>query len=162
MREWLLEIVRKLRQMSPNSALDNGKRMASVLSIIVCFGRLMPRHIEMDEINNEDIRGMVTMLHLIPDVEQKTCFDYVYVKKVIKPEVKKVLTDTITSFCLQLHYKTTMSLLQWFEAVPLLHFLQEVIQPFGDPELDPKKIKWNVPPLDHYSLQTKPIEFDVK
>lgn len=133
--------------------------MASVLSIVLCFGRLMQDPQKISAIEYEDIKIMVSMLYLYPDVKQKACFDYDYVRKVIKPEVKEQLTDAIAKFCVQLHRKDPMNLRQWLKAVPLLHFLQGVSQPFGNP--DPNRM-WVDASLELFTLRQKLLDKDVK
>ena len=164
MKEWLLTHMRelKLKQVPLDSALDNGKRISSVLSIIMCFHHLIPNHFKMSAFKGKDIADMLSMLILHPNVEKKKCLDYDHVSKTIKPEMKKTLTDAIVSFCNQLHHSTGLSQLQWLYAVPLLHFLQGVSQPFGKPELDPQNIQWSDPYLGLNTLRQRVYNGDAK
>ena len=162
MKEWLVTVIRELKQVLHSPALENGKRMASVLSVILCLYQLMPRYIKMSTFKNEDIAVMLSMLTLCPSVAPKKCFDYIYVNGVIKPQVKKTLTDAILSFCNQLHHTTYLSQPQWLYALPLLHFLQEISQPFGNPELNPKNMKWGDAALGLKNLRQQTYNGNIK
>ena len=155
MNEWLLQVMKELRQVVHNPANQNGKRMASVLSIIFCFDHLIPRYISMSIFKNEDIADMLSMLTLSPNVEQRKCLDYDYVNTLVKPQMRKTLAEAILSFCIQLHHKTFLFQPKWLYAVPLLHFLQGVSQPFGNFELDPQKMKWGDASLGLNSLRQR-------
>lgn len=142
MNEWLLQVMRELKQVLHSPALQNGRRMTSVLSIMLCFDHLIPKYIRMSTFKNEDIADMLSMLAIYPDMEQKKCRDYDYVCQVLEPHVKKTVTDTITSFCNQLHHSTYLSQPHWLYAIPLLHFLRGASRPFENLELESKKMKW--------------------
>ena len=159
---WLLAITQKLHEMPCSSPLQNGKRMASVLTIMLCFHNLIPRYINMDSFSVDEISLMVSMLRISPDVEQRECFDYDYVSKMIQPQEKKYIADAILAFCNQLRHTTLFGKIQWLYAIPLLHFLQEVSRPFDSPELDPHKMKWGDSSLGLYALRQKTYTGDFK
>lgn len=164
MIDWLLTVMRGLQQEPHDSWVDNGRRMVSVLSIIMCFYNLMQQHLKMDILINEDIALMLSMLTIHPDVSQRLCLDFAYVCQCIKPPgpVKKSLADATVSFCIHLHHKTLLNTPQWLYAVPVLHFFQGVSQPFEKDELDPKKMKWGDSSLDLCDLRQQTYDGDVK
>lgn len=162
MQRWLLAVLTELNQVPITCVVDNGRRMISVLSIILCFARLLSKHISMDTISCKDIASMLAMLCLHPDVERKQCLDYDYISKLLNPDVKKSLSDIIAKICVYLHRRTFLTQPQWLKAVPLLHFLQGVTQPFAHPELDATKIKWVDASLDLYQLRQQTYEKNVK
>ena len=153
MKTWLLEIMKKLHELTYSSALENGKRMASVLSIMLCFHYLIPKYVQMESFNDDEIAMMVSMLEVFPHKKRRECLEYDYVNKMIQPKEKKQIADTILAFCNQLHHKTRFAKIQWLYAIPLLHFLQEVCQPFDNLELDPNEMKWGDASLGLYNLQ---------
>lgn len=162
MNEWLLQVMRELKEVLHSPALENGKRMASVLSIMLCFDHLIPKHIKMSSFKNEDIADMLSMLTLCPDMEKKKCPDYDYICQVLETEAKTTLTERIILFCNQLHHNTYLNQPKWLYAVPLLHFLQGVSQPFKSLELDPKKMIWGDTSLGLRTLRENVYNGSVK
>ena len=159
MKMWLLEIITSL-QYSP--AFQNGRRMASVLSIVLCFHYLIPKYVEMNTFSVDEIALIVSMLKISPDVKRRECADYNYVNKMMQPQEKKYIADTALAFCNQLHHKAFFEKIEWLYATPLLHFLQEVSQPFDNPELDPEKMKWGDASLGLYNLRQQTHTGDFK
>lgn len=162
MKMWLLEIMKKLHEMPYRPALQNGRRMASVLSVMLCFHHLIPKYVHMEAFSVDEIALMVSMLRIIPDVHQKKCIDYDYVNKMVQPQEKKHIAEIILAFCNQLHHKMYFGKIQWLYAIPLLHFLQKASHPFENPELDPQEMKWGDPYLGLYNLQQIAYSADFK
>ena len=162
MKNWLLATVRELKKLQCSCSHDNGKRMVSVLTVILCFYHLIPRYIKMIDIFNEDIVLLLSMLKLCPDEEKKRCVDYEYVIRCFNHQVKKSLTETVLQFCNELLHRTRFHHLEWLYAVPLLHFLQEVSHPFGTIELDTDKIKWGDKNLGLYDLKSQEYDGDMR
>ena len=143
MKDWLLSVLRKLQKVSINTINENGRRIASTLSIILCFDFLIPHHnIKLVDVPTEDIVNMISMLALHPDMEQRKCYDFDAVNKMI-PSIycKKKVFEAILSFCNQL-IQQPLSRPAWLYAVPLIHFYEGLSQPFMKPQLDPSKILW--------------------
>ena len=130
MLNWLLSVLKELQKVSTYTAIDNGRRMVSVLTIILCFDFLFLRQINVQDIQSEDIAGMMSMLVLQPNLEQKTCCDLNIVISSCPEHVKKCLTDTIVLFCNELLRQRFLNRPIWLYAVPLIHFLQGDCQPF--------------------------------
>ena len=162
MTSWLLQVVKELHEMPHTPALQNGRRMASVLSLMLCFYHLYPTYINMASFNVDEIALMISMLRISPDVRQRQCVEYDYVNKMIQPQDKKHIADTILMFCNQLHHTTFFVKIQWLYAIPLLHFLQGVSQPFGIPELNPHEMKWGDLSLGLYNLRQQTYRGDFK
>ena len=165
MEDWLLATVRKLKELQCSSTHDNGKRMVSVLTVILCFCHLIPHHIKMCDIPNEDIALLLSMLKLNLDEEKKRCVDYEHVNRCtcsIDHQVKKSMTKTVLKFCNELRHRSQFKQLEWLYAVPLLHFLQGVSHPFGKIELDADKIQWGDKNLELYDLKSQEYDGDMR
>ena len=162
MKLWLLQVMEDLYKVPCTSVHQNGRRMASVLSVMLCFHYLISKYVKMDTIKLDKIALMVSMLKISPDVEQRKCPDYDYVNAMMQPQDKKPLAEAILHFCNQLHHETSFGKIEWLYAIPLLHFLQGVGQPFGNPELDPHEMKWGDASLGLRSLRQKTYTGDFK
>ena len=153
MKLWLLEVAKELRKVLCTTALQNGKRLASVLSLILCFHFLITKYAKMDTICLDDIAIIVSMLRIFPDVQQRKCPDYDYVDKMMQPQERKSIADLILKFCNQLQQKTFFGKIAWLYAIPLLHFLQGVSQPFGNPVLDTHEMECSYANLRLHKLR---------
>ena len=162
MKEWLLSVMEDLCKMQCTSYLENGKRMASALSIILCFEVLIPERIKMNSFKDDEIAAILYVLTIWPHENLKQCQDYEHVKQVMHHDVVKPLAEQIGSFCTHLHNKARLNRPTWIYAVPLLHFLQGVSELFGNPELDPDKIKWGDASLGLQTLRSNIYTANVK
>ena len=165
MKDLLLATLRQLKELQCSSAHENGMRIVSVLTVILCFCHLIPQHIEMSNIANEDIALLLSMLKLNLDEEKKRCVDYEHVNRCmcsIDQQVKKSLTETVLQFCNELHHRTQFNHLEWLYAVPLLHFLQGVSRPFDKIELDADKIQWGDKNLGLSDLKSQEYDGDMR
>ena len=162
MKGWLLAVQKELYKVSCSSAIENGKRMVSALCIILCFEALIPEHIKLTMLKDDALESILSLLILQPDLSQKRCLDYECVEQAMPLDVKKRIAEQIRSFCTQLHNRVQLSRSGWIYAIPLLHFLQGVSKPFGDPELDPDKMKWGDASLGLQSLRNSVHGANVK
>ena len=162
MKEWLLSVMEDLRKKQCTSYIENGKRMVSALSIILCFEMLIPDRIKMNSFKEDELETILSVLTIWPYEKLKQCPDYQHVKQTVHHNVVKVLAEQIGSFCTQLHNKSRLHRLGWVYAVPLLHFLQGASEPFGDPELDPDKFKWGDASLGLHTLRSHVYSANVK
>ena len=165
MKEWLLTTVQELKQLPCDSAVNNGNRIVSVLTVLLCFCHLIPQHFFMSDIRDDDIALLLSMLKIYPDEEKKRCFDYEHVQRCtssMDQQVKKSLTETVVQFCNELRHRNHLNYLEWLYAVPLLHFLQGVSCPFGTIELDADKIEWNDRNLGLNELRKQVFDGDVR
>ena len=162
MKEWLLSVIEDLCKMQCTSTVENGKRMASALSIILCFEKLIPERIKMYSFKEDETAAILHVLSIWPDEKLKQCHDYEHVKQVMHHDVVKPLVEQIGSFCTHLHNKAHLNPPTWIYAVPLLHFLQGVSEPFGNPELDPDKMKWGDASLGLSTLRSSAYTSNVK
>ena len=162
MKGWLLAIQKELYKVLCSSAIENGNRMVSALCIVLCFEALIPKHIKLSMLTNDELEGSLSLLILKPDISQKKCLDYERVEQAMPPDVKKRIADQIRSFCTQLHNKAQLGRPTWIYAIPLLHFFQGVSKPFEDPEIDPDKMKWGDASLGLQSLRNSVHSSNVK
>ena len=144
MLNWLLSVLKGLQKVSTYTVIDNGRRMVSVLSIILCFDFLFLQQVKVQDIQSEDIASMMSMLVLQPNLEQKMCHDLNIIISSCPEGVKKRLTDTIVLFCNELLRQRFLNRPIWLYAVPLIHFLQGDCQPFDKPQQNQGKIMWPI------------------
>lgn len=111
------------------SPISNGRRLISVIVIILCFEEIFAN---LENIPFETIIQLVFMLRLRPDVKHRTCDDWQFLKLHIHDTHKKVIREAILHFVQQLSIKKHLLQNEWLFAVPLVHFLHEMSQPFQE------------------------------
>ena len=109
----------------------------------------------MKDIHTDDASAMMSMLTLQPDVKQRKCEDFDIVNGYINVGVKKQVVDALLHFCNHLCHTASLNDPLWLYALPLIHFLQGISQPFDVLQLVPDKIKWQNPSLGLNTLRGK-------
>lgn len=117
--------------------------MASVLTVVGCFDRIMPKPLQWQRLDFECIADMLSMCTLSPNTEQNQCHDFYVVLSLLPISFRKTLGDALQGFCTHLAYNRDLRKPQWLYAIPLVHFLLEKTTPFGRLEIDPEQIVWN-------------------
>lgn len=151
----MLSVLRELQSVPSKTAVENGRKIASALCIMLCFDLLIPRKIKMSDMPKGAMSMMMSMMSLQPDVKQRKCDDFCVVNSCIPDAVKKHVISVILSFCNDLSHTSSLSHPFWLYAVPLIHLLQGACQPFDRLQLDPEKIVWSDPHLGLYPVRGK-------
>ena len=143
MATWLLIVTEHLRQINIASAEDNGRKMASALTVIFCFYQLIPRPLKMELIPFTYIEMLLSCLYLLPDLEHAVCLDLDFIRSLVPGDNRKAVSEAIVGFCLQLSHTKLLESPQWLDAIPLVHLLRGDLRPFQKLSSDPKKMGWN-------------------
>ena len=131
-----------LYQLEIKGALENGKRMSSVLVILCCLHNMIPKCIKRNQLYLLTKSTLLYMLRLMPDLVQKRCLDWEYLKTMIPPRFKKTVYEAVLGFTMDLGHTENLSQPHWLYSVPLIHLLGGTIQPFQELCLDPSKVPW--------------------
>lgn len=141
--EILSDVVESIYQNGiQENVLSNGRRMASAITVMCCFHKIIPKVLKFDDILPATIVQLVSMLRLMPDVQNELCEDWSHLKLLINPAFQKVICEAVQGFIMHISHTQHFSQRGWMFAIPLLHFLHDVSQPFQQDELDPRKIPW--------------------
>ena len=103
----------------------------SVFCVIQCLDNISQHQ----TLKLEEMADILSMLILKPDCKKRHCFDYEYVHQKLRhhPALKKALIKAIESYCNeQIRVGSLPDIHLPLYVMPLLRFLQEVSQPFGD------------------------------
>lgn len=140
--EVLCDVVDKLYHIDiQGNEILNGKRLVSVITVILCFDKIIPKVINFQDIPFEHIVQVVSMLRLMPDVQNKRCNDWTFLDPFIHNNFRRETCEAVLSFVGQLSHQKHFSRNEWLFAIPLVHFLHRK-SPFQARELDPEKIRW--------------------
>ncbi len=141
MINFLLSIIMKLVEKKMETPLENGRRMLSVITIMCCIWRMVSGHIKFNDLlDHHTMHLVLSMLRLKPDQEQKRCIDWEYLDKNIPTEFKKESYASVQMFINELSHARPLSTPQWLYAIPVMHFLNGVSEPFQGFEFDPRKV----------------------
>ena len=151
----LISIVKDLYQLEIKGALENGKRMSSVLVILCCLHDMIPIYIKMDQIQPQTKSTLLYMLRLMPDPVQRKCLDWEYLMTMIPPTFKKTVYEAVLGFTADLAHTEYLSKPQWLYSVPLVHLLGGTIQPFQEMCLNPSKVPWVDELIDLRTIRSK-------
>ena len=137
---YLCEVVEILYETDAKSADANGRRMASALTIICCFHKIVE---SVELISFEHIAALLSMFRLKPDTVNKVCDDWDFVNGMLTETMRKAAFDATLQFIVHLSHHEHFSKPEWLFALPVLHFLYGgASQPFQPLEYRPKAIPW--------------------
>lgn len=140
MINYLIEIVENLYQRDIElSVTANGKRMASALTIICCFFKIITK---MESIPIEYVAALLSLLRPMPDVENQVCVDWDHVNELLPGTMKNIAYDATHCLIVHLSHRKHFSSREWLFALPVLHFLNGKSQPFQPIEYKPQEIPW--------------------
>lgn len=140
MMNYLIEIVEVLYQHDiKRNVPANGKRMASALTIVCCFFKIFART---ENIPSEYISALLSLLQLMPDVENQVCIDWDHVNELLPGTMKVTAFDATHRLILHLSHDKHFTKPEWLFALPVLHFLNGKSQPFQPIEYKPQEIPW--------------------
>ena len=136
--EWLKSIVEEVKgeSFSPGK---NGKRIATIIVIIICFHKLDGMRLKM---SSDYAALLLSLLKLKPDKETPSCCDFELVKSLLNTAANNALAAFEFLFS-KLSYMEYVDNAQWLYAFPIIHFLKGKCAPFDGPLLNPEKIDWN-------------------
>lgn len=138
---YLFHIVEDLYRYDVGSSpIENGRRIASVVTTICCFRRLMSDGIT---INVEHSSAVLSMLYLMPDIMSQKCVDWDYLIELIPTSFREEAYLSIREVTKLLMNAKYLAEPQWLFALPILHFLKGVSRPFQETEFYPQAIEWN-------------------
>ena len=146
LREWLIGIVEELQVAPASTPEENGQRMASVLAVLCCIHSLCQTRagISHDQFSLKFAAECFAMLLLQPNIEKQTCVDLDMVLNLMPLDsTKENVAKALLSYSIYLHEKQDLQQPQWLNLIPLIHFLRKESVPFGLPEMQPDKIKWD-------------------
>ena len=136
---YFFEIVETLYQCDvQQNALLNGKRMASALTILCCFNRIV---LKLDSIPLEHIVALLSMLHLMPDSKKLQCADWDHVSSLLPETLKGRALDAVHRCVVHLSHQKHFDPV-WLFALPVVHFLKGSSRPFQPIECNPRNIPW--------------------
>ena len=137
---YLFEIEEELyRTDIKQSAYVNGKRMASALTIICCFFKIVTK---MDAIPFEHAAALLSMLRLMPDALNQVCVDWELLTELLPGTMKTMAFDAAHGFAVHLSHHKHFNRPEWLYALPVIHFLNGKSEPFQKIEYRPRAIPW--------------------
>ncbi len=141
MIDFLLSIGNQLDGKKIETPLENGRRMLSVITIMCCISRMVSRNIKFSYLlDHSSMSLFLSMLRLWPDQESKRCIDWEYLDKNIPAEFRKKSYHSVQMFINELSHAQPLSKPEWLYAIPVMHFLNAVSEPFQEFEFDPKEV----------------------
>ncbi len=128
--DYLFAIVEKLYETRGNPS-NNGRRMASAITVMCCFQKLMPKGVKID---TEHLVALLSMLCLMPDVQSRRCDDWNYVMELIPSSFREVVFNSIYELTNILINTKYLAQPEWLFSLPVMHFLRGVSKPFQETE----------------------------
>ena len=127
---------------------ESGKKVMAAIIIICIVCKLL----EMKQLHLRDIPVpyaaiMLQMLCLRPDLENKKCLDYDFVRSVIPYHYVKEVTNAISELGNYLIAAADVEHAEWLYCLPVLHFLNDCTKPFGTLDLPITELMFTDPYL---------------
>ena len=138
----MMSVTAQLQHFYVNNVEDNGRRMASALTIIAVIDDLTPSHMQINKFPFECIETLLSFLSLRPNVKEYTCSDLDFIYSLIPSNSRKSISDSVVTLCNELSYHKLLQSPQWLYAIPLVHFFRGTSKPFKKLPCDPKNITW--------------------
>ena len=94
---------------------------------------------------------------MMPDISQKTCEDWNFLKGFIPESFRKTAGVALYDFIhhqiqsLSKHFDQP----SWLFAIPIAHFMSQASKPFQELQLDPRRIEWGDPIIDLATVKKK-------
>jgi hypothetical protein len=147
MENWLLEITEQLQTKKIRCLEDSGRRMSSILAVLLSFYRLVPI-LNVNNVGTSSLETVLSLLYLRPDIEHSTHRDLDVVYSLIPKADRKLVSEALIEFSISLSHRNLFERPSWLYTIPLIHFLQGTSAPFQKPELNPEKMTWGEKGLD--------------
>lgn len=145
-KDWLTKIIDQLYSKRVELPDENGRRMASVLSLICSLHFLqgVPSVFDINKFSTKSIESLLSMLLLNPYVDDQKCTDLDIVLTMVSRPLLRKVSDALIFICNHISFKKQLSSPQWLYAIPLVHvFVEKDLIPFGDLEIELEKIRWS-------------------
>lgn len=147
-QDWLFSVAKTLHKKTIASVEDNAKRMASIITVILCLSEVMPSpQLPWKSLTPANYSLILSMIYPLPDLISQKSLDLEILMKMINPEEKKV-AQILLSFCKHLALTKHLKNPEWLYVIPLIHFMLEKSVPFKKPERNQDKILWDDPELN--------------
>ena len=144
LKSWILPIVDIVK----NAAEESGKKVMTAIIIICMIGKLLEtKQLFLRDIPVPYVASMLQMLCLRPDLDNKKCLDYEFVRSVIPYHYVKHVTEAISELGNYLIAAADIEHVEWFYCLPILHFLNNCTQPFDTLDLPVEKLEFIDPYL---------------
>ena len=131
LKSWIFPIVDIVKNSPVSTAEESGKKVMAAIIIICIVGKLLEtKQICFNDIPVPYAASMLQMLCLRPDLENKKCLDYVFVRSVIPNHYVKDVTAAISKLGNSLIAVADIEHVEWFYCLPILHFLNNRTKPF--------------------------------
>ena len=141
MGNWLLAVTEQLKAKRIKCLEDSGRRMSSILAVLLSFDRLVPL-LNVNDVGTDTLEAVLSLLYLRPDTERLTHGDLDVVYSLIPKANRKLVSEALITFCVSLSHRKLFERPSWLYTIPLIHFLQGASAPFQKPELNPEKMTW--------------------
>ena len=151
-KNWLLSTIKVLQKKVIKTAEDNAQRMASVITVVLCFVEVMPRPLPLEALSVTNYSTIMKMFSPMVDTISRKSLDLEMLLKLIHPHEDKV-ADGLLFFAKHLAHTKHLKCPDWFYVVPLIHFLLKQSSPFEKPEKSHSKIQWDDPNLELAKLR---------
>ena len=142
MGKWIISVTDQLQHFYVNNAEDNGRRMASALTIVAVIDDLTPNHMQIGKFPFANTETLLSYLSLRPNMKECACSDLDFVYSLIPSNSRKSVSDAVVTLCNELSHNKLLQSPQWLYAIPLVHFLRGTSKPFKKLPCDPKNIAW--------------------
>lgn len=138
-KEWLFSIANYLISIKIESTIDNGKRICSVLVILSNLYRIF---IFLNSKDFTNIPRMFSMMLLKPNIDRASCEDLTFVLTMIPEQECAGIAEVLVTFANHIISKNGLTTTEWLYVIPIIHVLNNKIEPFQKPSLNLSDIKW--------------------
>ena len=141
LKDWIFPIVDIVKNSPVSTAEESGKKVMTAIIIICIVGKLLEtKQVHPRVIPVPYAASMLQMLCLSPDLENKKCLDYEFVRSVIPNHYVKYVTEAISELGNYLISVADIEHVEWFYCLPILHFLNNYTKPFDVLDLPVEKL----------------------
>ena len=141
LKGWIFPIVDIVKNSPDSTAEENGKKVMTAIIIICIVGKLLEtKQLHLRDIPVPYAASMLQMLCLRPDLENKKCLDYEFVRSVIPYHYVKDVIDAISELGNYLIAAADIEHAEWLYCLPILHFLNNSTNPFDTLDLPVMKL----------------------
>ena len=138
---WIFPIIDTVKNFPVSTPEENGKIVMTAIILICIVGKLLgTKQLQPHDIPVPYAASMLQMLCLSPDLVNKKCLDYEFVRSVIPNHYVKDVTHAISELGNYLITTGNIEHVEWFYCLPILHFLNNNTKPFDTLDLPFEKL----------------------